>query len=325
MKLGLLLKQHHPKSPVSLGALWTVWTRPNARAEQVRPRNSQVAMKEQMLCQDVGTICAGTSTYLFRISLITGCKGKRYIAIHLADGSFTVASGWGITKEYSAGKRYCFSRADLFSLVTALGSGKWLLKPSCGSERVGAPGNFDPSAMISVTGGVRPFRLGTELPGPNDDSVEELIEAPSEDKLLEECPEAELGEPDRKEVLELEEATLASGLRLCHPANLEVGHIVSYGDLPRVRHLHLRAKNVGGGGVLATRPRGVARLKKGNDIGNLFRLLILILSGDASHHPTINKGREVGELRCRPSIWGPACPSRTSPLDEQDDDIIYNK
>ncbi|KAJ8433464.1 hypothetical protein Cgig2_014505 [Carnegiea gigantea] len=113
--------------------------------------------------------------------------------------------------EYSPGKRYYFSRADLLSLVMALGgSEKWLLGPSCGSKQVGAPGNSDPSATISVTGGMRPFRLGIEPPGLDDDSVEELVEAPSEDELLEECPEAELGEPDRKEVLELEEATSAS-------------------------------------------------------------------------------------------------------------------
>ncbi|KAJ8434799.1 hypothetical protein Cgig2_033749 [Carnegiea gigantea] len=32
---GLLLKQYHPKSPGSLGAIWTVCTRLNARAEQL--------------------------------------------------------------------------------------------------------------------------------------------------------------------------------------------------------------------------------------------------------------------------------------------------
>ncbi|KAJ8427205.1 hypothetical protein Cgig2_004364 [Carnegiea gigantea] len=163
MKPDLLLKQYHPKSSVSL-----------------RP---------------FGPCEPGQMT--------EPSKAARYTAIHLAGGSFTVASGSGITKEYSAGKRYCFSRADLLSLVTALGLGKWLLGLSYGSQQVGAPGNFDPSATIS------PFHLGTEPPGPNDDSVEELVEAPSEDELLEECPEAELGEPGREEVLELEEATSA--------------------------------------------------------------------------------------------------------------------
>ncbi|KAJ8437860.1 hypothetical protein Cgig2_002994 [Carnegiea gigantea] len=83
---------------------------------------------------------------------------------------------------------------------------------SCGFERVGAPGNSNPLATISMTGGVRPFRLGTKPLGPNDDSREELVKAPSEDELLEECPEAELGDPDREEVLELEEATSTFGL-----------------------------------------------------------------------------------------------------------------
>ncbi|KAJ8437091.1 LOW QUALITY PROTEIN: hypothetical protein Cgig2_016445 [Carnegiea gigantea] len=146
-------------------------------------------------------------------------------------------------------------------------SGTWFLGPSCGSERVGAPGNSNPSATISVTGDVRPFCLGTEPRGPNDDSVGELVEAPSEDKLREECQEAKLGEPYREECA-LDQQLVrrldtGSRLRLCHPTNLEVRHIVSYGDLPRVRHLHLRAKNAGGGGVLTPRPRGHALAQKG--------------------------------------------------------------
>ncbi|KAJ8438388.1 LOW QUALITY PROTEIN: hypothetical protein Cgig2_006306 [Carnegiea gigantea] len=49
MNPDLLLKQYHPKSPVSLGVLWTACMRLNARAEQVRLHSSQVAMKEQIL------------------------------------------------------------------------------------------------------------------------------------------------------------------------------------------------------------------------------------------------------------------------------------
>ncbi|KAJ8420207.1 hypothetical protein Cgig2_025831 [Carnegiea gigantea] len=186
------------------------------------------------------------------------------------------------------------------------GPGKWLPGLPYGSERIWAPGNSSPSATISVTGGARPVCLGTDSTGPDDDLVGELIEAPSEDELCEECPEAELPEPDREEVLELEEATSASGL--CHPANLEVRHIVSNGDLPRVRHFHLRAKNAGGGGVLAARPRGCARLKKGNNIGNLFRLPTLILSGGTSHHLAINKGRQTRELRVPTLYLGASLP-----------------
>ncbi|KAJ8438963.1 LOW QUALITY PROTEIN: hypothetical protein Cgig2_018874 [Carnegiea gigantea] len=56
MKPDLLLKQHHPRSSVS--------KEPSGY--------SQVAMKEQTLCHDVGTTCAGASSYLFRISSIIG-------------------------------------------------------------------------------------------------------------------------------------------------------------------------------------------------------------------------------------------------------------
>ncbi|KAJ8447062.1 LOW QUALITY PROTEIN: hypothetical protein Cgig2_025439 [Carnegiea gigantea] len=40
MNPGLLLKQYHPKSPISLGGLWMVCTRLNVRVEQVRLRSS---------------------------------------------------------------------------------------------------------------------------------------------------------------------------------------------------------------------------------------------------------------------------------------------
>ncbi|KAJ8424508.1 LOW QUALITY PROTEIN: hypothetical protein Cgig2_017741 [Carnegiea gigantea] len=72
IKPYLLLKQYHSKFPVSLGALWTVCTRLNDRAEQVRLRSSQVTINEQMLCYDVGTTSTRTSSYLFKISSITG-------------------------------------------------------------------------------------------------------------------------------------------------------------------------------------------------------------------------------------------------------------
>jgi len=73
--------------------------------------------------------------------------------------------------------------------------------------------------------------------------------------------------------------------------------MISYGDLPMIHYLHLRAKSTGGGGILTARPRRSSRLKKGHDIGNLFGFPILILLGDASHHPAINRGREVRELQ----------------------------
>ncbi|KAJ8420373.1 hypothetical protein Cgig2_026992 [Carnegiea gigantea] len=81
---------------------------------------------------------------------------------------------------------------------------------------------------------------------------------------------------------------MRSRICLCHPTNLEGGHIISYSDLPRVRHLHLKAENAGGGGILTAGPRGSARLKNGDGVGKSFRLPTLILSGDLSHHPAIN-------------------------------------
>ncbi|KAJ8420668.1 LOW QUALITY PROTEIN: hypothetical protein Cgig2_025352 [Carnegiea gigantea] len=210
IKPGLLLKQYHPKSSVSLGALWTVM------------------------------------------------QGK----------TETVVEGCPV---------YCYTL------------GGWLIHGGIwfGNHEgvLGAPGNSDPSATISVTGGVRPFRLGTEPPGPNDDSGL-LVVAPLEDELLEEYPEAKLGEPDREEVLELEEATSASGL---DSGGTEQG-------LPNVPSARSSSECWGWRNTHSW-TRGSARLKKGNDIGNLFRLPILILSGDSSHHSTINKGREVGKLR----------------------------
>ncbi|KAJ8435254.1 hypothetical protein Cgig2_005306 [Carnegiea gigantea] len=116
-----------------------------------------------------------------------------------------MASGSGMTKEYSVGRRHCFSSADLLSLVTALGPRKWLPGPPYRSERVGAPRNSNTSATISVTRGVRSFRSSTELPGLRDKGEEALVEAPSEDELLEEWLVAEPGGPDCIGVLELEE------------------------------------------------------------------------------------------------------------------------
>jgi len=64
-----------------------------------------------------------------------------------------------------------------------------------------------------VTAGVRPFRLRTDLSGPNYASKEEeLVDTLSEDELLEECLEEKLDEPIPEEALKLVKATLASGL-----------------------------------------------------------------------------------------------------------------
>jgi len=79
-------------------------------------------------------------------------------------------------------------------------------------------------------------------------------------------------------------------LGLRHSSNLEISHIISYGDFPGICHLHLWTKDTRGGGVLAAGPRGSARFKKRHRVGNLFGFPTFILSGDASHHLAINKG-----------------------------------
>ncbi|KAJ8423405.1 LOW QUALITY PROTEIN: hypothetical protein Cgig2_030572 [Carnegiea gigantea] len=156
------------------------------------------------------------------------------------------------------------------------------------------PGNSDPSATISITISARPFRLSTDLPDPNDALEEEgLVDTLSEDELLEEC----LEEWSRTGITlcALGQQLIGgfdarSRLALGHPTNLEVSHIISYGDLPRIRHLHLGDKDAGGGGILAAGPRGSARFKKGHCIGNLFGFPILILSGPPGPggRPTLN-------------------------------------
>ncbi|KAJ8437507.1 hypothetical protein Cgig2_007484 [Carnegiea gigantea] len=142
--------------------------------------------------------------------------------------------------------------------------------------------------------------------------VEELVNVPSEDELCEECPDVGSCEPDQEECAlgpQLVWGLHAGGrLRLCHPTDLEVGHLVSNCDLSRVCYLHLRTKNAWGGGILAAGPRGRARLKKGNGIGNLFWLPTLILSGDDSLHPAINKGRKARELRVPTLHLGASLP-----------------
>ncbi|KAJ8442698.1 hypothetical protein Cgig2_001791 [Carnegiea gigantea] len=204
MKLGQLSKQYHPKSPVSLGALWTICTRLNARAVQVRARSSQVAINEQMLCHDVGTTCTGTSSYLFKICSI----------------------------------------------------------------------------------------IGTDFPGvgglPGD---EELVDAPSEDKRLDNPSEEE------------EEVPSEGGNY----------HIISYGDLPWVRDFHLKAEDTRGGRVLTARPRMSARFKKGHCIGNLFGFPTSIFRGNTRNLLAINQGLEARELWMAALHLGADQPFRNIP------------
>ncbi|KAJ8439688.1 LOW QUALITY PROTEIN: hypothetical protein Cgig2_010185 [Carnegiea gigantea] len=197
--------------------------------------------------------------------------------------SFIMASASGVMKVYPIGRRYCFSRADLFN-------------------GVGVPGNSGPSATISATNpsGARPFLLSTDLHGANDLSGDEaLVDAPSEDKLLDELSEEEL-----------EEVPPRLGLR--HSLNLKISHIISYGDLPGICHLHLWAEDTKGGGILAARPQGSAQFKKRNHVGNLFGFLTFILLGDAGHHPTIDKGREARKLQVPTLHLGAGQPFRNA-------------
>ncbi|KAJ8438962.1 hypothetical protein Cgig2_018873 [Carnegiea gigantea] len=210
---------------------------------------------------------------------------------HFASCSFTVASASGITKVYPAIRRYCFSRADLFNVWTTFRS-----------ERVRASGNSGPLATISTTNpsGAWPFRLSTDVPGADGPlGDEELVDGPSENELLDELSEEELDEaPPRR-------LDAWGRLGLCHSSNQKISHIISYSDLPGIHHLHLWAEDTRGRGILAAGSRGSARFKKGHRIGNLFGFPIFILSGDAGHHPAIDKGGNYG---CEPSTWGPANP-----------------
>ncbi|KAJ8434806.1 LOW QUALITY PROTEIN: hypothetical protein Cgig2_033528 [Carnegiea gigantea] len=241
MKPGLLLKQYHPKSPVSLGALWTVCMMLNARVEQVRLHSLQVTMKEQTLRHD------------------------DFFNHRMKRKSKTIVKSRVINDNLFCGRLiYCGIRL----------------------------GDHE---------GARPFLLSTDLPradGPSGD--EELVDAPSEDELLDELSEEELEEAPPEVELELVKATSAPGLDEdgaeqglpCVPPASS-----SSGDLMWICHLQLWAEDTRGRGVLAAGPRGSVRFKKRHRIGNLFGFPTFILSGDAGHHPTIDKGREARELR----------------------------
>ncbi|KAJ8433864.1 hypothetical protein Cgig2_032075 [Carnegiea gigantea] len=130
----------------------------------------------------------------------------------LVGGSFIITSDSGITKVYSAGRRYCFSRAVLFKVGTTFRLGKWLLGPSCGFEQARAPENFVPSATISGIGstGARPLFLSMDLPGVIGLSWgEELVDAPSEDELLDSLSEEREGVPSEEELVFMDTTSAA--------------------------------------------------------------------------------------------------------------------
>ncbi|KAJ8419438.1 hypothetical protein Cgig2_027358 [Carnegiea gigantea] len=160
MKPGLLLKQYHPRSRVSLGAFWTICMRHRFVLVQ--------DLYNHKMKGETETIVKGRT-----IDHYTFCKQLIHGGIRLKDHE-------GIPSR---------------------------------QERVGAPGNSDPFATISVTSGARPFHLSTNLPGPNGTSEEEeLVDALSEDELFDKLSEKELDEVVLEVELELVEAISASWL-----------------------------------------------------------------------------------------------------------------
>ncbi|KAJ8431068.1 LOW QUALITY PROTEIN: hypothetical protein Cgig2_017064 [Carnegiea gigantea] len=248
MKPGLLLKQYHPKFPVSLGALWTVSTRLNAGTNLF---NHRMKRKSETVVKS------------YAINNYTFCGRLVHCGICLGDHEEGTTS------------------RGLTSLTWGRPSGQGSDCPDHSANPSEAPGNSCPSATISAINpsGARPFLLSTDLPGADDTSGdEELVDAPSEDELLDELSEEELEEAPQG---------------ICH--------------------LHLWAEGTRGGGVLAAGPRGSARFKKRHCIGNLFGFPTFILSGDASHHAAIDKGREARELQVSALYLGAGQPFRSVP------------
>ncbi|KAJ8444875.1 hypothetical protein Cgig2_029806 [Carnegiea gigantea] len=193
IKPGLLLKQYHPKSPVSLGALWTHNLR---RRQLILVQN----LFDYQVKREPKTIVEtrAVDRYTFYGRLVHG-------RIRLGDYE-------GIPRRQEAG----------------------------------ALGNSGPFATISEIDPTveRPIFLRTDLLGVED---EELVDAPSEDELLNDPSEEGKEVPLEEElVLGRTGVTLSAlgqqliwgsdaGGRLClgHSSYLEVIHKVSYSDLPR--------------------------------------------------------------------------------------------
>ncbi|KAJ8434596.1 LOW QUALITY PROTEIN: hypothetical protein Cgig2_025022 [Carnegiea gigantea] len=177
MKPDLLLKQYHPKSPVSLGALWTVCTRLSARADLYNhwmKRKSEAVVKSCTINDN--TFCG----WLIHCGICLGDHDG------ISSGQKGRPSGQG---------------TDCPAHPT---------DPS----RWGPPGKSSPSATIFVTNpsGARHFLLSTDLSGADGPSGDdELVDAPSEDELLDEQLEEELEEVPSEVEIELVEATLAPG------------------------------------------------------------------------------------------------------------------
>ncbi|KAJ8439393.1 hypothetical protein Cgig2_021807 [Carnegiea gigantea] len=195
------------------------------------------------------------------------------------------------------------------------------------SPRVGTPGNSGPFTTILGIGptGKWFFLLRTDLPQEEDTSCEvELVDAPFEYECLDEPSEDEEDVPPEVKLV-LVEATSASGFdelraeqRLpCAPSannSSEISQIISYGDLPRVTDLYLRAENARGGGIFTTRPRRSAWLKKRHDVRDLFGFPILIFWGNACNYRTINQGQEGRVLGMAALYLGAGLSFRNVPI-----------
>ncbi|KAJ8449194.1 hypothetical protein Cgig2_027196 [Carnegiea gigantea] len=193
--------------------------------------------------------------------------------MHLACGSFTVASALRITK--------------------------W----------VGASGNSGSSATISATNpsGARPFLLSTDLPGADGPSGDEaLVDAPSKDELL----ELELVEATSTSGLDGDRAK--QGLP-CVPSarnssrDLMRGIDLAFAILRTWKSGYVTSTF--GLRTLGVEEYSQLDHKGGHRIGNLFGFPTLILLGDADHRLAIDKGREAREfwvagppLRCWPTL-----------------------
>ncbi|KAJ8446501.1 LOW QUALITY PROTEIN: hypothetical protein Cgig2_027463 [Carnegiea gigantea] len=308
MNLNVLLKQYHPKYPVSLGALWTIYTRLNARAEQVRPHSSQVMIKEQMLCHDVGTTGAGASSYLFKISSITG--------------------EFEIVVEYRAINCYTFGMGLVHGCI-GLGDYEGIpcrqegRESDCLDHPMG-PSRLGPSGTLSHRRTAFPFKC--QLARSRRPFVGQgARRCPLRGRMSRQPIRRGGGGPPEVELVLVEEATSAPGFNeLGAKKGLSYAPSADYssGDLMRgvdlvfaILHLHLRTKDAKGRGMLRARPQGSARFKKRHRVGNLFRFPTLILSGDAHsarnillhnlvhNHDVEDRLQHLGDIRVLSTLY----------------------
>ncbi|KAJ8449182.1 LOW QUALITY PROTEIN: hypothetical protein Cgig2_027184 [Carnegiea gigantea] len=163
MNPSLLLKQYHPRSLVSLGALWTACTRLNACAEQHNLCGRQFILVQNLFNHPVKR---KSETVVESHTINSYTFGRRLIHGGVCLGDYEGERLWGRESD-------CPDR---------------LTSPS------GAPGNSGPSATISRASpmGKWPFLLSIDLLEAGSPSWdEELVNAPSEDEPLDKLSEKE--------------------------------------------------------------------------------------------------------------------------------------